>query len=733
MLDVPHKLALFQMCTSKATMIPVLNPTSSIAKPTFNRWLIPPAAMALQLCLGQAYALSALFLPVSGTGAVQQSRAWIDGTLGTVFTLAIVMLGLSAAFAGRLTAAIGARAVAYLATLFFCSGLVLAGIAVEMESFPLFLIGYGVIGGIGLGLGYVAPIQMLIDWFPERRGLSTGLAITGFGGGAMLATALSSFLIGVFQSDQSTGVGQTLIALALIYAVIMLVASSGFKNPAAAGNPAAPSMDAATALRKPQFYLLWCLVLINVVTGINLLSSAPGVLTLAMGRDALAFEIAGFVALLSLSNMAGRFVISAASDHIDRNHTVMLLLIIGCLLHLSMPYLASRMNLPLTVMEYMLMIMVYGGLFAIIPGYVADVFGAKSAGAIHGRILTAWSVGAIVAAAGAHLLSSKGMSVSDTRDLQLEIVYATSVLFLIALAINFAIRPAVAPAAPAAVEQTAPPSVPAESRGLFRAWGALGVLLLAGIAWTLYRAAELPLSWQIGATLLPLILGAAVCISFYYFDRSRYAVRGVAGPYFAALALLFGLYASLMANEVWQKTSHVNDLLDTEVSALNSLTSIAHSVAPGDGRVVAAVQSFTEALIANDRLPPSSDGPEKAIEAPLQQLYAIGADADFFKGHAPQNSSFMTALETLRFSHLERSKLRSQSRDNAKLVILLIFGVLTQIAIAFCHAGNQRAISATVMLFSVGFSVSVAAMALLDGAIRFADAVGVVPAMISSP
>lgn len=716
-------------------MIPALDLRTSVAKPHFNRWHIPPAAMALQLCLGQVYALSALYQPVTGSGIAEQSRAWIDGRLNGIFTLAIVMLGLSAAVAGPLTARIGARATAYLATVLFCSGLVLSGIAIEVENAPLLFIGYGVIGGIGLGLGYVAPVQLLIDWFPERRGLATGLAITGFGGGAMFAAALSTLLIGVFQSEQSSGVGQTLIVLSLIYAVIMLAAGASFRTPPERPDRIAPSMEAGPALRKPQFSLLWLLVLVNVVTGIYLLSSAPGVLALAMGRDALTAEITGFVALLSLSNMAGRFLISSASDYLGRKHTVTLLLITGCLLHLSMPFLASRLNLPLTVLEYMLMIMVYGGLFAAIPSYVADVFGSRAAGTIHGRILTAWSAGAIIAAVGGYLLSSDMAGIAEARDVQLRGIYLTSVLFVVALAINFAIRPAVTDSAAAAggegAEQIA--AAHAGPRGHYLTWGALGVLLLAGTGWTLYMSMELPLSWQIGATLLPLMLGGAVCFAFYYLDRSRFAVRGVAGPYFAALALLFGLYASLMANEVWQKTSHVNDLLDTEVSALHALTSIARSAAPGDDRVAAAVQVFAASMVANDRLPPSPDGPDKAVQGALDELYAIGANPDFFKGHGPQNSSFMTALETLRSAHLERSNLRTQGHDNAKLVILLIFGLLTQIAIGFCHAGNQRAISTTVMLFSVGFSVSVAAMALLDGAIHYADAAGMMADLLTPP
>jgi MFS family permease len=705
-------------------MLSFLREHAATPRPGFHRWHLPPAAMALQFCLGQAYALGALYRPVMGLGAAEQAGLWVDGLLNGVFTLAMVMLGLSAAVAGGLIARIGAQATAFVASLFFCVGLAVAGFAVQAENAPLFFVGYGVIAGIGLGLGYVAPMQLLIDWFPDRRGLATGLAVTGFGGGAILATALSSALTGMFQSGVSSGVGETLIALSLIYAVIMFAACLGLASPPAPRLADEPALGAAEAQRTPQFYLIWGLLFINVVAGITLLASAPGMLSLAMGRTALAAEIAGFVALLGVSNMVGRFLISAASDYLGRKNTVMLLLITGCLLHLSTPLMAARLNLPLTVLEYMLMVMVYGGLFAVMPAYVSDVFGNRFTGAIHGRILTAWSAGALFVAAGIFLVAPASWSLTDLRDMKLDTFYATSLLFLIAIVINLAIKPAVHE--PGAAQDVEPDRYKT-SRHHVKAWGSLGVLVLAGLAWTMHKSMQLPLSWQIGATLLPLLLGAGVCIAFFYMDRSRFAVRGVVGPYFAALALLFGLFASLMANEVWQKTSRVNDLLDTQVSALQSLSAISQSIAPGDERVPQAVRAFTEGLLATDRDPPNPSQPPAAVRASLQQLYAIGADTALFSGHAPQNSSYMSALETLRMSYLERSTLRHQSHDSAKLVSLLIFGFLTQIAIAFCHAGNQRAISASVMLFSVGFSVAVAVMALLDGAIRYADAAGVIP------
>lgn len=707
----------------------LLSRQSSFAKPNYDRWLSIPGAMAIQLCLGQAYSLGALYHRAAGPGAVEQS--WIDSHINSVFTLAMLMLGLSAAFAGRITAAIGPRAATILSALLFSTGLAISAVAVHFEIVWLLYLGYGVIAGCGMGIGYIAPMQMLIDWFPDRRGLATGLAITGFGAGAMLATALSSALIGIFHSGSSSGVAETLVALAVIYGIIMLAASTTMRVPAKVVASAVPSLDAHEAVRTRPFYLLWALLCINVVAGINLLVSAPGVLTQAMGRDATTAEISGFIALLSISNMAGRFLIAIASDYLGRKNAMTLLLMVGCLLHAGIPLIASRLNLPFTVLEYMSMIAIYGGIFAILPAYVADVFGPAFMGKIHGRLLSAWSVGALLSFGAVMLLQQPFMAGVTQQGMRVEGFYATAILFLCGFILNFLIRPAIAqterPAEPPREAAGGIDRALKDSPRLLRAWLAVGIPLLAGIAWTLDQASALPLAWQIGGTLLPLLLGAAICVVFFNLDRSRFAVRGVAGPYFAALALLFGLYASLMANEVWQKIARVNDLLDTEVSALQSLASIGNSVAPQDQRVAATVMAYAKVLTANDRMPPVAQGPMPGLQEPLRQLYAIGADADFFKGHAPQNSAFMSALETLRAAHLERSKLRSQTHDTAKLVSLLIFGLLTQIAIAFCHAGNQRAISTTVMLFSVGFSVSVACMELLDDAIRYADASGVIP------
>ena len=426
--------------------------------------------------------------------------------------------------------------------------------------------------------------------------------------------------------------------------------------------------------------------------------------------------------------MACRFLAALASDYLGRKNTAGLLLITGAVLYASTPLIAARMNLPFTVLEYMLMTAVYGGLFAIMPSYVSDMFGPKYASSIHGRILTAWSAGVAIAFALGALFASEPAASAAQQVSRSEALYGTALLFLLALAINFLIRPAVQqPATGPAKSEYLEGGPPVDVFALMRAWWVVSLLLLTGVLWTIYKASDLPLAWQISVTLVPLGLGATVCVAFHFLDRNRFTVRGVVGPYFAALALLFGLYASLIANEVWQRTTRINDLLDAEVSALQTLALIGLSVTPSDARVPQAIQAYVDALVASDRRGSPDPGALSTLQEPLQRLYLVVVDADFFKGHSSQNSSFMTALENLRSSHLQRSKLRSQPHDGAKLASLLIFGLLTQIAIAFCHAGNPRAISTSVMLFSAGFSVAVGVMELLDTAIRFAEPAGVIP------
>jgi MFS family permease len=697
----------------------------SIASRGFNRWLVPPAAIAIHLCLGQAYALSVFYGPLAALAGPDQRGgvAWSAGHLDGVFALAMVMLGLTAAVSGRL-ASIGPRSAMFLSALCFCAGLAIAGVGIHVHQIVLLYLGYGVFGGIGLGLGYVAPLQMLVDWFPDRMGFATGLAITGFGGGAMLATGLSTILLDLFKSAASPGVGETFLVLGGIYLVFMCAAALAVRLPPKGGASAAPvpSIDARQAMKLPQFYLLWFLLFLNVATGINLLANAPRVLDEAMLPAATPAAIGGFVALLSLSNMVGRLLFSLASDHLGRKNTATLLLLMGTILYASGPQLAARLNVAFSVLGYMLMIAVYGGLFAIMPAYVADIFGPRFMSSIHGRILTAWSVGAVASFALAHAAQD------GARD---AITYGTALLLLLALGLNLLIRPAVEPlprpdeASPEAAAVPMPAfSVPAILR-MVGAWAAVTVPLLGGVAFTIYQAAALPLAWEIAVTLLPLALGCGVCAVFYHLDRSRFAVRGVAGPYFAALALLFGLYASLMATEVWQKIARANTLLNTEVSALQSVTWISEVVAPGDRRVRSAVGDYVEELAKTDRLV-LPDNRVPAARQLLYRLYAIGADQSLFNGHALQNTSFMSAVESLRAANLERNQLKSEPHDPMKILSLLLFGLLTQIAIAFCHAGNQRAISTTVMLFSMGFMASVAILELLDNSFRYADAASVV-------
>ncbi len=667
--------------------------------------------------MGQAYGLGAFYEPLKGSG-----DAWIANHLSGVFTLAMLTLGISAAFAGWFAERVGPKAIAFCAALLFCLGLAGAGIAIKFHQIYLFYLAYGVVAGMGMGLGYVAPLQMLLDWFPERRSLATGLAITGFGGGAMIATALSSLLLDLLGSPGASGAGETMILLAAIYAIIMLIALPNFCRPPREAAAFPPSLDAYYAFRTPQFYILWILLFASVSSGINLLAGAPGSLAKVMGRPASIAEISSFVALLSLSNMIGRFLVSLAADRLGPKAAMMLLLLAGAFLHLCTPAIAWRLNLPFTILQFMLMISVYGGIFAVMPSYVADVFGPKAAGRIHGGLLTAWSAGAVVSFLATRLM---GRNVEN-----IEFFYATALILIIAFTANFFVQPAIAGPEHRTIAEGSNDGgqfSTQRSFGFWRAWLAIAIPLFAGVTWTIQKAAAIPLSGQIGLTLLPLVMGAAVCVFFTKIDDSRFAVRGVSNSYYSALAVLFGLYASLMANEVWQRNTNINDLLDKEVSALQALVTIGKSIAPEDARITQSARSFANGLVANDRTQTSSASLPPDLERAMQALYEIGGDGRIFSGHAPQNASYLAALETLRFSHLQRTKLRNESRDSAKIVGLLIFGLLTQIAIALSHAGNRRAILTTVMLFSVSFSVAVALMELLDGAIRHADATGFMP------
>jgi MFS family permease len=383
----------------------------SIAPSGFNRWRVPPAALAIHLCIGQAYAFSVFSLPLSKAIGLTAPAAgdWKVSTIGWVFSTAIVFLGLSAALFGSWLERVGPRAAMFAATLCFTSGLAIGAAGIATHTFALLLIGYGVIGGIGLGLGYISPVSTLIKWFPDRPGMATGLAIMGFGGGAIIASPLSVRLMAHFRTEQSNGIAATFLTLAAVYLVVMLFGvftvrippadwtpSASIARRAAATRAAGTGMSVSAAVRTPQFWLLWTMLCVNVTAGIGVLGQAsamiqemfPGAITV---RDA-----ANFVVLLSLANLLGRFLWSSLSDVIGRRATYATFFALGAALYASVPTIGRSGRVFWFVVAYALILTMYGGGFATIPAYLRDKFGTLQVGAIHGRLLTAWSTAGVL-------------------------------------------------------------------------------------------------------------------------------------------------------------------------------------------------------------------------------------------------------------------------------------------------------------------------------------------------
>ncbi len=381
-----------------------------IAGPGFNRWLIPPAALAIHLSIGQAYAFSVFNLPLSKAIGITVAAPgdWKLTQLGWVFTLAIVFLGLSAATFGRWLEDVGPRASGLTAAVCWGAGFGIGALGVRTHQLWLLLLGYGVLGGCGLGLGYITPVSTLIRWFPDRRGMATGMAIMGFGGGAMIAAPLSTGLMRHFASSGSVGVSETFLVLGGLYFVAMTAGAFGFRLPAPgwrpAGHvpPASPralvtthDVDPKEAIRTPQFYLLWAVLCLNVTAGIGVLGQASAMIQEVFRGGIDAGAAAGFVGLLSLFNMGGRFFWSSLSDRIGRRPTYAVFFGLGTLLYAAVPFAGRTGSIPLFVGCFAVILTMYGGGFATIPAYLSDLFGTRYVGAIHGRLLTAWSAAGV--------------------------------------------------------------------------------------------------------------------------------------------------------------------------------------------------------------------------------------------------------------------------------------------------------------------------------------------------
>ncbi|MEU7976302.1 OFA family MFS transporter [Micromonospora sp. NPDC049089] len=397
-------------------MLSALDRRHTVAPPGYSRWLIPPAALAIHLCIGQVYATSVYKNSLIAHFDTSQTA------IGVIFSIAIVMLGLSAAVAGTWVEANGPRKAMFVSACFWAAGFLVGSLGIATKQLWLLYLGYGLLGGIGLGIGYISPVSTLIKWFPDRPGLATGLAIMGFGGGAMVASPLSRQLLSFYDAGYdpsnagSTASGSALVwlfvTLGLGYFVIMMFGVANVRVPAPDWRPAGfdpasvaakplvttANVSAANAVKTRSFWLLWVVLFCNVTAGIGILEQAsPMIQDFFRDNGTSAVTVAaagGFVGLLSLFNMAGRFAWSSTSDIIGRKPIYLVYLGVGMVLY-ALLALVGQTSTALFVLLACVILSFYGGGFATVPAYLRDLFGTFQVGAIHGRLLTAWSAAGI--------------------------------------------------------------------------------------------------------------------------------------------------------------------------------------------------------------------------------------------------------------------------------------------------------------------------------------------------
>ena len=414
-----------------------------VAGPGFNRWLVPPAALAIHLCIGMAYGFSVFWLPLSHALNGSQPVAcapdmslfgrlfttscdWKVSDLGWMYTLFFVFLGIAAAVWGGWLERAGPRKAGFVAALLWCGGLVFSAVGVSLHQLWMLWLGSGIIGGIGLGLGYISPVSTLIKWFPDRRGMATGMAIMGFGGGAMIGAPLAALLMRHYATPASVGVWETFVTLAVLYLISMTCGAFGYRIPAPGWKPegwtpppaSAKSMMTArhvhvkTAPKTPQFWLIWWVLCLNVTAGIGIIGMASPMLQEVFAgqligidvkfndltpdqRGQIALIAAGFTGLLSLFNIGGRFGWASASDYLGRKLTYYTFFVLGIVLYASAPWSGHYHHVAMFVGAFCIILSMYGGGFSTVPAYLADMFGTQMVGAIHGLLLTAWSAAGI--------------------------------------------------------------------------------------------------------------------------------------------------------------------------------------------------------------------------------------------------------------------------------------------------------------------------------------------------
>jgi MFS family permease len=386
-----------------------LDRSRSVARPGFSRWLVPPAALAVHLSIGQVYSFSVFKNPLLALHAAD-GTGWNLEEIGLIFSLAIVFLGLSAATFGKWLETAGPRKAMFVAACCFGLGFEVAALGASMHALWLIYLGYGVIGGIGLGMGYISPVATLIKWFPDRPGLATGMAIMGFGGGAMIGSPLGTKLMAFYKASEHP-IAATWATMGILYFLFMLFGAITIRLPREGWTPegwtppvkqsamiSRHSVAVQKAMVTPQFWLLWLVLALNTTAGIGILEQASPMIQDFFKGHITATAAAGFVGVLSLFNMAGRFIWASSSDYIGRKPTFVIFFILGPILYWLLPTTGANHldSVVLFVLFAGVLISMYGGGFSTIPAYQRDLYGPYDVSAIYGRLLTAWSVAGIV-------------------------------------------------------------------------------------------------------------------------------------------------------------------------------------------------------------------------------------------------------------------------------------------------------------------------------------------------
>jgi MFS family permease len=525
-----------------------------VAPEGFNRWLVPPAALAIHLCIGMAYGFSVFWLPLSKALGIKDALKcgpdigffqelfittcdWKVSTLGWMYTLFFVLLGSSAALWGGWLERAGPRKAGVVSAFCWCGGMLISAAGVYHHQFWMMLLGSGVIGGIGLGLGYISPVSTLIKWFPDRRGMATGMAIMGFGGGAMIGSPLAAELMKVFATDLEVGVWQTFVVMALVYFVFMMSGALGYRIPATGWKPAGwtpPVQQQSNAMITqghvhvskvwgiPQFWMVWVVLCMNVSAGIGVIGMASPMLQEVFGGTLMGIEAkfvdldkaqlttiagiaAGFTALLSLFNIGGRFVWASLSDKLGRKLTYIIFFVLGAALYASVPASAMAGNKMLFVAAFCIILSMYGGGFATVPAYLADLFGTQMVGAIHGRLLTAWATAGILGPVVVNYMRDYQLGLGIPR----EQVYNQTMFILVGMLVvgliaNLMIKPVDAKHFMTAEELAHEKKLAHEKASAAEVGAGHGAVsqsnaLWVALAWT---AVGIPLVWGIYRTLL---------------------------------------------------------------------------------------------------------------------------------------------------------------------------------------------------------------------------------------